>query len=392
MIGVKQRRSSFGLSYVSTAYTAKGVSCFSLPIIKAVESLSLRYKLSRLTLSLYVFFIITTYVKSRSYDFVKLKFYIMFWFIVILIAGIIIAIVQENDRKEKNASRGKELRKKLNELEGFTVTKKITGIDNSYIFAVDQIQKKIVFIKEHIKKVIPFNHIISVEIMEDNVILSQKSSLRTIGGAVVGGVIAGGTGAIVGGLSGDSKQNKKVSKVEVKIKLRDINNPSLTIDCFNCKTMTIEGKPIKPTSLAEGEKYKQGLRDAQQIADTLSVIIDATDRLEKSSSNVTKASDTISAGSVADELAKLAELKERGILTEAEFNTQKQVLLNGPHPSYNKIEANEKDDKIITEEDTILVEVQDAVDRGEYLKAIKIYKELTGCSLVEAKDYVDNLR
>lgn len=318
----------------------------------------------------------------------------MFWFIVILIlvGGIITAIIQENDRAEKESNRGKEFRKKLNELEGFTVTKKIIGVENTYVLAVDQVQKKIVFIKEHIKKVIPFNQIISVEIMEDNVMLSQKSSLRTIGGAVVGGAIAGGAGAIVGGLSGDSKQNKKVSKVEVKIKLRDINNPSLTIDCFNCKTMTIKGKPIKPTSLAEGEKYKQGLRDAQQIADTLSVIIDATDRLEKSFSNVAKTSDTISAGGVADELAKLAELKERGILTEAEFNTQKQVLLNDSHPSYNKIEANETDYKIITEEDTIPVEVQAAIDKGGYLQAVKIYKDLTGCSIAEAKDYVNSLR
>ncbi len=34
-----------------------------------------------------------------------------------------------------------------------------------------------------------------------------------------------------------------------------------------------------------------------------------------------------SSGSVADEVAKLAELKERGVLTEAEFNSQKAALL-----------------------------------------------------------------
>ena len=37
--------------------------------------------------------------------------------------------------------------------------------------------------------------------------------------------------------------------------------------------------------------------------------------------------DVSSSGSVADEVSKLAELKERGVLTEAEFNAQKAALL-----------------------------------------------------------------
>ena len=181
---------------------------------------------------------------------------------------------------------------------------------------------------EQTKKTFPFNNLLSVEVLEDNIMLSQKSSLRTIGGAMVGGAIAGGAGAIIGGLSGDSRQNKKVSKVQVKIKLRDINNPSFTIDCFDCKTMTLDGKPIKPTSLADGEKYKQGLKDAQLIADTLSVIIDDIDRAEKKSQNTSTNPDNLSTNSIANELSKLADLKAKGILTDEEFNIQKNILLN----------------------------------------------------------------
>ena len=254
----------------------------------------------------------------------------MFWFIVIvgLVIAIIAGIVQENENSEKKEKRKNLLRQKLNKLEDFTITKELIGLENTYAIAVDQNKKKIAFIEMHNKRVIPFNHLLSVEVLEDNVILSQKSSLRTIGGAIVGGTIAGGAGAIIGGLSGDSKQNKKVSKVQVKVKVRDINNPSFIIDCFDCKTMTTTGDPIKPTSTLEGYKYKQGLNDAQQIADILSVIIDATDRLEKSSTNIPMSSDLNSKSSIADELTKLAELREKGILTEAEFETQKKVILN----------------------------------------------------------------
>ncbi|MBQ4519170.1 MAG: SHOCT domain-containing protein [Bacteroidaceae bacterium] len=251
--------------------------------------------------------------------------------IVIIVFGIIKAVSDNNERNKNIEKRGESFNQKLYKQENFNTTNKIIGVENTYVLAIDQSKKMIMFMTEHTKKSFPFNQLLSVEVLEDNLMLLQKSSLRTIGGAVVGGAIAGGAGAIVGGLSGDSKQNKKVSKVQVKIKLRDINNPSFTIDCFDCKTMTLEGKPIKPTSLADGEKYKQGLKDAQLIADTLSVIIDDVDRAEKKSQNTSTIPNNISTNSIANELAKLAELKEKGILTEDEFNAQKKILLNNQH-------------------------------------------------------------
>lgn len=249
--------------------------------------------------------------------------------IVILIVVAIIKAVSDNSQRNKNIEeRGKNFTQKLHRQDDFVATNKIIGVENSYVLAIDQKKQMIMYMTEQTKKTFPFNNLLSVEVLEDNIMLSQKSSLRTIGGAMVGGAIAGGAGAIIGGLSGDSKQNKKVSKVQVKIKLRDINNPSFTIDCFDCKTMTLDGKPIKPTSLADGEKYKQGLKDAQLIADTLSVIIDDIDRAEKKSQNTSTNPDNLSTNSIANELSKLADLKAKGILTDEEFNIQKNILLN----------------------------------------------------------------
>ena len=222
----------------------------------------------------------------------------MFWTIVIivLVIAFIGGIIQSNAKSEELKKQGEENQQKFDSLSDFKATKKIIGVKDTYIFGVDENSKKIAFVKKFYKEVVPFDQIISVEILEDNTILQQKSSLRTIGGAVVGGAIAGGAGAIVGGLSGDTKQNKKVSKVQIKIKLRDINHPSFTIDCFDCKTMTIGGEPIKPSDM-EGHLYRQGLKDAQRIADTVSAIIDITDKATKSISQTPKV-----IGSVADEL------------------------------------------------------------------------------------------
>jgi hypothetical protein len=108
--------------------------------------------------------------------------------------------------------------------------------------------------------------------LEDNTIFSKKSTMRTIGGAVVGGVFGGEAGAIVGGLSGGSSEHKKVSSVQVAILLRDIHNPRIVIDCFNSPVMT-GSKETKVSSSTGDLYYKQGLEQANQIKDIISVII-----------------------------------------------------------------------------------------------------------------------
>lgn len=68
-----------------------------------------------------------------------------------------------------------------------------------------------------------------------------------------------------------------VSLVQVKILLRDVNSPSLLINTFNARNMTVEGKPIKSNG-TEGYIYRNGLKIAQEIADIVNVIIDEVDR------------------------------------------------------------------------------------------------------------------
>lgn len=310
----------------------------------------------------------------------------MIWIFIIavIVIGAILQ-VRYNEKKEKEA--GEKNNNTLVSLPNFIPTKKIVGVKNSYVFCVDENNKKIAIIRLSTKVIIPFDQIISVEVNEDNTLLQQKSSLRTLGGAVVGGVVAGGAGAVVGGLSGDTKQNKKVSKVQVKIKVRDINKPSYLINCFDCKTMTTEGNPIKPSSL-EGYLYKQGLMDANHIADTISAIIDMTDKEEKGISQ-TNPQQQKTTGSVADELTKLAELKDKGILTEEEFSEQKKALLGNANSSAISASNLSKDNFIV--DDTVSEEVRKAINSGQKLVAVNLYIKQTGCSLSEAIQTIESL-
>ena len=244
-------------------------------------------------------------------------------FIIIVILIIAGAVFEARMNSEKVETKGKELNEKIATLKDFVQSFSVRGLNNTYAFLVDDVHKQVAYVSPYYKRIIPYNQIISVEKLEEGKTVSQKSTMRTVGGALVGGAIGGGVGAIVGGLSGSSSESKKVSSVQVKIRVRDVNSPSFTINTFDAKTMTVEGKPIKESSM-EGYIYRQGRSDADRIVDMVSVIIDEVDKTDTTSNNSPSLS---SATSVADELKKLAELAKEGVLSDAEFEEQKAKLL-----------------------------------------------------------------
>lgn len=298
---------------------------------------------------------------------------IIFLVIVIIVCG----IMGGNYEAKKQQAQAQRNAQAANSIDGFTPKIKINGVKGAYMFAIDDKSKQIALIKNGNKRLVPFNKIMSVEIIEDSKTLSSKSSIRTIGGAVVGGVIAGGAGAVVGGLSGNSTDKKKVSALNVKIVVRDVNNPNLIIPCFDAQTMC-NAKEIKTEGMF-ADLYRQAVSQANRIADMISVIIDSEDKKVETIPN--------NNSSTADELAKLADLKSKGVLTEEEFNEEKRKLLNGS--SAFQVNIQDESEDIFSNVSDVPPEVQDAIVKGQKLVAVKLYKELTGCDLKEAKDFVD---
>ena len=238
--------------------------------------------------------------------------------VVLFVFALLWALKSSADSKQKVEDRKTTLEEKVDNLVDFTPTQKIIGAMNMYVFAVDHDRRKIAYINEKEVVFVPYEKIISVEVVENNTIIASKSSVRTIGGAVVGGALAGGAGAIVGGLSGDSEMKKKISLVQVRIKMRDINSPVLLINCFDSDAMA-GYKDIAPDS------DRIGIEHARKISDLVSIIIDDVDRAEKQS---LASGSTTAVASVAEELAKLADLRSKGLLTDEEFDKQKVKLLN----------------------------------------------------------------
>lgn len=309
----------------------------------------------------------------------------MWYFIlIIIVVGGVFGILGANYENEKTKERGNTLKDKMKSFPDFHASVTISGVRNMYLFSVDNVNKKIMLLDKLTNTIVPFDKIINVELMEDNTILSSKSLLRTVGGTVVGGALAGGAGAIVGGLSRSQKQEKKVSKVQVKIRLRDISKSSLTITCFDSETMTTGGKSSIKTTSMEGYIYKQGFEHAKKICDIISVIIDEVNHNAQD-----KKTDIINENpsSAIEQIEKLVELKDKGALTDEEFNKMKSSILSNDTNSLSSF----KEDNII-ETDELPQDIKDAIVSNQKILAIKLYKDYKNCSLKEAKDFVDNFR
>ena len=190
-----------------------------------------------------------------------------------------------------------------------------------YLFIMDDFFKVLVLIDHATHEIFNYSDIIEVSYEENGKQLYTKSAGRTVGGAIVGGVLMGGAGAVVGGLSGASKQNKEVKSIDIKILLRSTSRTSCVLH-FNDANRILKTKDDTDRSL-----YETYTKNANQAKDILSVVIDNAKQVSTYIAQPLVQRVTSSSSSVADELAKLAKLKADGILTEEEFQAQKSKLL-----------------------------------------------------------------
>lgn len=111
-----------------------------------------------------------------------------------------------------------------------------------------------------------YENIISVSVEIDGKTEFSKSTTRTIGGALIGQTIMGGTGAIIGGLTGSSIENKLIKSIAVKLLIRDVKSPSFTITIFDS---------VKSQN---ADNLKEELKYAERLKDSFAVIIDKMDK------------------------------------------------------------------------------------------------------------------
>lgn len=197
-----------------------------------------------------------------------------------------------------------------------TINAKAVG---NYMFIMDDFFKVLVIIgPTSTHEIFNYADILEVSYEENGNQLYTKSAGRTVGGAIVGGVLMGGAGAVVGGLSGTSKQNKEIKNLDIKILLRSTTRPSFVLHFKDID------RDLKTKDKTDRLLYEAYVKRANQAKDLLSIIID---NAKQTVTPISQTEVAPASRSVADELAKLAKLKADGILTAEEFQTQKAKLL-----------------------------------------------------------------
>lgn len=182
----------------------------------------------------------------------------------------------------------------------FNPTKKIGDIsfdDNTMRFSIPK--------TKHTKEIYHYDQIVDVELLEDGATVAKSG----LGRAVAGGILFGGVGAIVGGVTGGRKTKDVCKSLQIKITLRNSPVPAEYIKFIDFETKK------------SGIIYQSNIKLAQDTMSALQLAVDMA------GVNTPEPQPVQTGVSAADEIRKYKSLLDDGIITEEEFTAKKKQLL-----------------------------------------------------------------
>lgn len=117
----------------------------------------------------------------------------------------------------------KKLKDILAETEKSDCTVKVCGI------ACDSHARKIVTISSAGLSIHGFDELLSCSTIIDNETMTTTSRGNQVAGAIVGGVLLGGVGALVGALTSKKKSQKTIKNVQLKLLFNNLNSPAFVL-------------------------------------------------------------------------------------------------------------------------------------------------------------------
>ena len=244
-----------------------------------------------------------------------------FGWLILVVGGTVLIIVL---RSLVVNNRQKQMEEKLKTLSDFSASQQFIGLDGTSAIAVDEERKKICLIKHGApveSNIVSYKDILSSEVAVDGATTVTKTSRSSqLGRALVGGLAFGGTGAIIGGLSGRQISSEKIRRIDLRIIVNRTSSPIHNVSFLTGDSETKKG----------GLLYDLMMEQAIHWHGLMKVLIKLADSEEPAKEKTPPAAGMVSAtsGSIADELAKLARLKERGLFSSEEFSAQKARLLS----------------------------------------------------------------
>lgn len=229
----------------------------------------------------------------------------------------------------------KELNSELKNLQNFTNSQEFISKDLSSAIAIDTDKNQICLITiendtaRHV--IIPYKDILSSEIVEDGSSLTKTARGSQLGGALIGAVLLGGTGAIIGGLSGEKHTVDKVKNIDLLIIVNNTDEPIFKVNFLTTNVFNLN-KIHNPDSYdKDSSEYKSAASKAKEWHSIMAIIIKKADEADKEIEKIGENNYSTNSNmnlSVSDEIRKLKALKDDGLITDDEFISQKYKMLN----------------------------------------------------------------
>lgn len=191
----------------------------------------------------------------------------------------------------------------------FVATMKHLASDGSAGIAVDRVNRKVALLTPYGKNIVGYDQLLSSEICVDSETVVQTNRGSLIGGALVGGLVSGGVGAIVMALGAKKKHIDNIRSVELKVLTVGTYSHAHTVSFYK------KGQFGSPQGAID---------EATSWHDLIAVAIKETELANRAAQSVEPSR---AQGSLSDELTKLAQLKQQGLLTEEEFAKAKAALI-----------------------------------------------------------------
>ena len=180
------------------------------------------------------------------------------------------------------------------------------------IVAINKEKQEIQFFyKLKLDKIISFENVVECNIIENSNVMESGG----VGRALVGGIIAGGAGAIVG--ANTRKSKNIVSNLSIRIVTNEVDDP-----LYNLNLITYQIDTNKPLY---ANFYKMAMNFANNVYATIQAIINENNK------NTNKSKEDLQeqkSSNGLEQLEKLAELKDKGIITDEEFEESKKKILS----------------------------------------------------------------
>lgn len=168
-----------------------------------------------------------------------------------------------------------QYRKVNNILSKIPYTKKFKSIQDKNIITFNEEDKSIHIVKkdndDYIVDKINYEDILQIEIIQDEESITQTSRGSQLAGTIVGGLALGGTGMIVGGLSGKKNHHTKVSNIGLQFVVNDTSNPVRRILFYEYLL------PLKTNE----DKYKNSYSNVNEWFKLVEVLIHQADKNDK---------------------------------------------------------------------------------------------------------------